>query len=407
MSLRPFSMLLAAIVSSAIAAPAFAQPATEPPPTPEELELERALAADAAAEAEARPAPAQPASAAVLLPDIAFVLDAAVAWFGDDAPLQTGAHDPAKNGFNLQQVEMSIGKAVDPYFRFDAFIVFGQFGVEIEEAYATTLTLPHSLQVRAGQFLTRFGRLNWTHPHAWAFVDQPLAIGRVFGGEANRGPGVELSWLTPLPWFAELVVSATDPVGEGTARSFFGAEDLPLETPLDVQSTVALKQFFELTPDWSLLGGVSLATGPNATGHANRTDVWGVDLYVKWRPITAASTQTVSLQSEWLLRRRQVPRDVLTDVTGYAQVFWRFARRWGTAARYELGTAADDAGADYLDPEWIDDRQRVTAALTFWPTEFSRIRAQGSYDLPGWRDGIWAAFLAFEVSVGAHGAHTF
>ena len=55
---------------------------------------------------------------------------------------------------------------VDPYFRFDSNLVFSQFGVEIEEAYATTLDLPANLQVRAGQFLTRFGRINATHPHA-------------------------------------------------------------------------------------------------------------------------------------------------------------------------------------------------------------------------------------------------
>lgn len=417
MFLRPHSMLLAAIASSAIAAPAFAQPidppAAEPPtadapPTAEEQALADALAADAAAEAAARPppAPAASASAAALLPDIAFIVDVAGAWFSDDAHLQAGGHDPTKNGFNLQQVEMSIGKAVDPYFRLDGNIVFGLEEVEVEEAYATAVALPHSLQVRAGQFLTRFGRFNSTHVHTWDFLDQPFALSRLFGGEANRGVGVEVSWLTPLPWYTELVASATDPSGEGTARSFLGDSDETLDTPLDVQSTVALKQFFELSPDWSLLGGVSLASGPNPTGPDKRTNIAGVDLYVKWRPITEASTQIVALQSEWMMRRRQVPGGVLADVSGYAQLFWRFARRWGVAGRYEFGSAPDEAGDD-LDPEWTDDRQRFSGALTFWPSEFSRIRAQGSYDLPGWRDGIWAAFLALEVSVGAHGAHKF
>ncbi len=416
----------AAIAILAVTSTAVAQPSTEPPPEPEsepvpepvpdpdpagdpalDAELAAALAADAAAEAKAQPPPAAPVSGSVMNPDISFIVDVAAAWFGEDEHLQTGGHDPSKNGFNLQQVEMAIGKSVDPYFRFDANIVFGAFGVEVEEAYATTLALPRSLQVRAGQFLTRFGRINPTHLHAWDFVDQPFAIGRVFGAEGNRGAGVELSWLTPLPWYAELVVSATDPVGEGTARSFFGPTELPLETPLDVQTTVALKQFAELSPDWSLLGGLSLATGPNATGHDNRTDVWGADLFVKFRPITEASTTVVSLQAEVLHRRRQVPHDLLVDTSGYAQVFWRFAARWGTAARWDFGTAADDGGADYLDPEWTEARHRASASVTFYPTEFSRLRAQGSYDMPGWRDGIWAAFLALEVSVGAHAAHKF
>ena len=48
---------------------------------------------------------------------------------------------------------------------------------------------------------------------------------------------------------------------------------------------------------------------------------------------------------------RQVPDDTLQDVNGYAQLFWRFAQRWGTAARYEYGTGAYDAdGTRVPDP---------------------------------------------------------
>jgi hypothetical protein len=402
---------LVIIATSAVASTTAAR-AQEPVPSPVEeegedlSEIEAALADDAAEVEEARPSRAD-AAKALLLPDISFVLDVAAAWFlpGEEEQLQTGGHDPTRNGFNLQQLELAIGKSVDPYFRFDGNLVFGQFGVELEEAYGTTLALPHALQARAGQFLTRFGRINASHPHAWDFVDQPFPIGRVFGGEGNRGLGVELSWLTPLPWYVELVGSATDARGEGTARSFFGADDLPMETPLDVQATAAVKQFFELNDDWSLLTGVSLATGPNGSGHDNRSDVWGVDLYLKWRPISYQSEQAVELQSEWLVRRRQVPRDLLTDVSGYAHAVWTFRKRWATGARWEYGSAAD--GTDPLDPDWTEARQRASLALTFWPTEFSRLRAQGSVDLPAWQDPIWAVFLAMELTVGAHGAHAF
>lgn len=347
---------------------------------------------------------------ASLNPDIALVLDVAAAWFSDPEPLQLGGHDPTGNGFNLQQLELSIGKAVDPYFRFDANIVFLKEGVEVEEAYGTTLALPHSLQVRAGQFLTRFGRINAMHVHAWDFVDQPLAIGRVFGGDGNRGLGVELSYLTPAPFFLELVASATEPRGEGTARSFRGEQEDPLDSPLDAQGTLAAKEFFELSPNWSLATGQSFASGRNTAGNHTRTDVYGVDLYLKYRPITRGSPTIVALQSEWLLRRRQVPDGRLTDLTGYAYLSWRFAQRWGAAARYELGTAASgaDGAADDLDPDWISARHRAAVDLTFWPTEFSRLRAQGGVDLPQWRDEpIWSAVLALELSVGAHGAHKF
>jgi hypothetical protein len=390
--------------------------------TPEELaEIEAALGKDAAA-TEAQPQPAAPSAptATSLVPssiqfeglDLSFILDTAAAAFTAEEPLQTGGHDPVANGFNFQQLELAIGGVVDPYLRFDANLVFSQFGVEVEEAYATTLDLPANLQVRAGQFLTRFGRINPTHPHSWDFVDQPFVIGRVFGGEGNRGLGVEASWLTPLPWYVELVGSATDATGEASARSFLGAEGGRVLSPLDLQLTGAAKQFFALSDDWSLLWGLSAATGPNPTGHRNRTDVFGTDVYLKYRPVSGGSFTAVALQAEVLYRRRQVPEDLLSDFGGYGQLSWRFAQRWGTAARYEFGTPAHDehghVANDPLDPEWTEPRQRVSANITFWPTEFSRLRLQGAADVVGWRERTdYSAFLNFEVVVGAHGAHAF
>ena len=126
-------------------------------------------------------------------PDISLITDVAAAWFSRDTRFETGAHDPTKTGFNLQQLEMSIQKSVDPYFRFDAYIVFGQFGVEIEEAYATTLV---AALESAG---ARRAVPDPVRPHQRHPPPQPgtssisrSRIGRVFGGEGNRGLGVEL-----------------------------------------------------------------------------------------------------------------------------------------------------------------------------------------------------------------------
>lgn len=378
----------------------------------DESEIEAALAADQAAREEGSAEPPRGGGGtASLNPDLSFIADFAAAYFSDDEPLQTGAHDPEHTGFNLQQLELAVGASVDPYLRFDANLVFSEFGVEIEEAYGTTLDLPLQLQARFGQFLTRFGRLNATHPHQWEFVDQPFAIGRVFGAEGNRGPGVELSWLSPLPWYLELVASATEAAGEASNRSFYGGDDLGVEGPADLLYVTAVKQFFPLTDDWSLAWGVSGAFGPNSTGRANRSEVYGSDVYLKYRPITRQSFTVVSLQSEVFYRRRQLPGDVLWDVSSYSQLFWRFAQRWGVAARYEYGSpsfSAEGRGTqDPLDPEWTDARHRMTANLTHWPTELSRFRLQGSRDMPGWRDPIYAVFLAAELVTGAHGSHAF
>jgi hypothetical protein len=61
-----------------------------------------------------------------------------------------------------------------------------------------------------------------------------------------------------------------------------------------------------------------------------------------------------------------------------------------------------------FDPEWTEDRHRVSANLTHSPTEFSRFRLQLAQDNPLWRDDpIYAAFLAAELVTGAHGSHAF
>ncbi len=379
-------------------------------------EIEKALAADQAEASVPVPATGVASSAGALVqslnPDLALIGDFAAAWFNTTEPQQAGGHDPQKRGFNLQQLEMALGATVDSYFRFDANIVFSQFGVEIEEAYATTLGLPAGLQVRAGQFLTRFGRINNTHPHTWDFVDQMIVVGRYFGGEGNRGLGVETSILMPLPWYVEIVGSMTEATGEATARSFYGAEDLGVRDLGDFQDTAAIKQFFPLGSDWSMMWGLSGAFGPNPTGRGNRTEIYGTDLYIKYRPISANSPQLVALQAEWMHRRRQIPDDVLVDHGGYAYLMWRFAKRWATAGRYELGgstvNANGDDVVDPLDPLWTDPRTRVSGNVTWWPTEFSRLRLQYSHDMAEWFEKDHdAVFLALEVAIGAHGAHAF
>jgi hypothetical protein len=392
--------------------------AQAPPAAPatELDDIKAALAADAKGAPSAAPAEAPPAAAPrggiqSLNPDLSLIADFAAAAFSDEQHLQTGAHDPVGNGFNLQGLELSLGAAVDPYFRFNSHIVFELEGVDLEEAYGTTLGLPFRLQARLGQFLNRFGRINSTHLHAWNFADQPFALGRVFGAEGNKGLGGELSWLAPLPWYVELVGSTMMADGAETSRSFLGDDGRHVRGPKDLLFLAAAKQFFPLSDDWSLAWGMSGAFGPNPSGPGNRSAVYGSDVYLKYRPITTESTFVASLTSEWFYRRRQVPADIVQDVSSYSELFVRFAQRWATAARYEYGSAPFGVGgstiSDALDPDWTAVRQRVALALTHYPTEFSRFRLQVSRDKPGWREGIWAGFLTAELAIGAHRAHAF
>jgi hypothetical protein len=389
-------------------------PPGSPPPPVSEAELRaltEALGADAQATAPASTAPAAvsraPAAAGFAGRDggleLALILDVAGAWFSDDEPLQAGGHDPNHTGFTFQQLELSAGANVDPFFRFDTNVVFGLFGVEVEEAYGSTQALPGNLQVRAGQFLTRFGRLNPTHPHAWSFSDQPLVNGRYFGSEGSRGLGVELSWLSPLPWYVELVGSATEAVGECCARSFYGGDDLGVDGPGDLLYTTAVKQFFPFTASTSLMWGLSGQFGPNASGNGNRTEIYGTDLYLRWRPVASSERRAVSWQTEVMHRRRQVPHDVLTDLGGYTQLVAQWTAEWETGVRAErvLPLSGDDV-------ELAVSQSKYSLAATYHPSHFSRLRLQGSVaDRGGDGAVIYGALLALELVTGSHGAHAF
>ncbi len=181
--------------------------------------------------------------------DMSFILDVAGAVFNDPDPMQGGAHDPNHTGFSFQQLELHIESNVDPFFLMTGNLVFSQFGVETEEAYVTTLALPYNLQMRAGQFLHKIGRLNATHPHAWNFADQVLVNGKFFGGEGSRGIAGELSWLAPTPWFAEVIFSTSEAVGECCARSFYAQDEVGVNRIEYLLYNARFVQIFAISDD--------------------------------------------------------------------------------------------------------------------------------------------------------------
>jgi hypothetical protein len=334
----------------------------------------------------ARAAGASPYARLLFLPDVSAIGRAAIAF--NDYDVETlsprgGSFSPeGEPRALLEELEVGLQAIVDPYLRGDVFLAFSPAeGVDVEEAYVTTLSLPHSLQARAGKFFAPFGRMTQQHPHVWEFVDAPLAIGRLLADETISGAGVELGWLAPLPWFAEVRLAGI---------SFAPGEDDP-----DALTGIArLLQYFALGETTTL--GVGLSAARRDEGRSAFRDLGGVDAHVRWRP--PASRSYVSLQGElWGRRFRGVEDAPGTETGGYGQVFWKRGPYHGVGARYDWAPAADGAG-----------RERRIGVLAGWfPSEFQRIRLQVSYDRrPGGGDGI-EALLHLEFGFGAHGAHPF
>lgn len=338
-------------------------------------------------------------------PAIALIFDVALAYFSDEEPLQTGAHDPTATGFTLQQLELHAESKVDQHLDLQANLVFSQYGVEIEELYVQTLSLPYSLQLRAGQYLLPFGRINQTHPHTWSFVDQALSIGTYLGSEGGRGLGIETSWLLPLPWYTKLTTSLNQNGGECCAKSFVIGAPPKVKDLSDLLYTARLEQFFELSDDWSMLTGLSYLLGENQTGQDNQSHIRALDLFIKYKPVSSSDRFYVSMQLEWFQRDRQVPGRTFKTQTGYIELKSGLTPSWEVAARTEwLGKFQ----AKRLDDALEGERYRHTGQVTYHPSHFSRLRLQVSQDHASWlSDPIWSSMLALEVLVGAHGAHSY
>lgn len=340
--------------------------------------------------------------------------------------LQAGAHDPNQNGFTVQNVELSIGGTVDPYFDAQAHIIFqidadGETVVELEEAFLTTRGLPWGLQVKGGQYFTEFGRQNPQHPHTWAFVDQPVVLSRFFGGDGLRSQGARIAWLMPADWYSELYFGIQNPKGE-TVTSFLNVpgEDIGGHTLIDRDArnfsdllyTARWLNGFDVSDSVSMNFGVSGLWGPNASGTTTDTAIYGADLYLKWQPAyTQRGFPFVSWHTEVLERRYEAgdpgdpAQETLKDRGLFTQALWGFKPGWVAGLRWEYATADDDTAADPL----RDTRKRLSPNLTWYPTEYSKLRLQYNRDwtehLPEkTADSLW---LQWEFSLGSHAAHVF
>ena len=349
----------------------------------------------------------------------------------DVASLQVGDHDPHVRGFSIPNAELALDGTVDPYFKGFSNIVYkldakGETGVELEEAYFLTTSLPWNLQLKGGQFFAEFGRQNPQHPHAWAFADQPLVLNRMFGPDGLRSQGVRLSWLAPTSWYTEALVSVMNSAG-ATTFSFRSDESSAIHGGLPIERGVGgVKDFlfapriatsFDLTATQTLLVGTSAAFGPNNSGRNAGTQVYGADVYWKWKSLRAhQGFPFVSVQAEALTRRYSaaprlssqnasvvLPQETLSDRGVYSQLLWGIKPRLVAGLRGEF--ASGDSAA--FDSQLRKDRFRLSPNLTWYPSEFSKVRLQYNYDD---RKGIGvdhSVWMQFEFLLGAHAAHKF
>src|SRR5437762_1041830 len=348
--------------------------------------------------------------------------------------IEVGDHDPQQRGFNARNIELAFDGAVDPYFEGFANIVFkldndNETDVEVEEAFMQTTSLPFNLQLKAGQFFAAFGRLNPTHPHTWDFADTPLVNGLFLGPDGLRGVGAQTSWTLPLPWYSQLIFASQN--GRGSTGFSFrnpGDDGMFFDRITTDREARGLQDFVwiprwensvDLSPTQVVLAGVSGAFGSNETGANSRTQIYGADFLYKWKSSHAeGGFPFVKWQTEIMYRRFQAGRgadesfpvaETFHDWGLYSQVLWGFKKGWVAGIRGDYVDMQDSKFTDDLDRQ---SRWRLSANLTWYPTEFSKIRLQYNQDfleenffLSGRQ--VESVSLQWEFILGAHGAHKF
>ncbi len=325
--------------------------------------------------------------------------------------IKEGIHH--RKGMNIHAAELYMFAPMDPFFNLYATIPVTEEGVELEEAYMVTTSLPAGIQAKIGKFKSGFGRLNIQHAHTWNFTDQPLVYRAFMGHEGINEKGIQLTFLPKLPFYTQVGIEAL----AGENEIFFGKDAGGLKA-----FSAFAKTSFDVGDYGTILFGPSFIIGDTETDSIEEDHIFrgdtklaGLEFTYKWKP---SRWKSFIFQTEYLWRKQKgniedtntsdVSRLERTQDGLYLQGVFQTGR-WGFGARYDLLEPFNDryklAGSDvsFGDKPW-----RASAMVEFNPSEFSKIRFQYNYDKSSRNGKVNNEFyLQFIGGIGAHAAHTF
>lgn len=360
------------------------------------------------------------------------------------------SHGDAEQGFNFRGAEIALSASVNSYFDATALLaVDSDGGVDLEEAWFQTRSLPYGLKVKAGKFLSDIGYANSQHPHGWDFTDQNLAYLNLLGDHGLRDTGVQVTWLPDWGYYTLFGLEVFQGEQEKLGALAEVGEDLEAELDAAGLATgdLGLKDeqdgprlytaFIKYAPDLGYDHALQLGAwggradqhqeihGAPEDGNLHTLEgdawMWGLDAVYKHEGGGAHGQGDFKLQGEYLWQRKdldlqfhQAGRPLaerrFTEDGFYLQGLYGFAPRWQAGLRYDrIGlTNKLESGGDTL-RDW-DGSDRWTLALTWTPTEYSRLRlqyARADITIDGESNDFNYVYLQYLMSLGSHGAHKF
>ena len=306
------------------------------------------------------------------------------------------------NEFLLREIELAFSSYIDPYARADIFVSISEdphtkeFGIDVEEAYLTLVTLPWDLQAKVGRFKADFGKANTMHLHALPWVEEPLVIRRFFGEEGLSGDGVSVNWLVPNPWNHYIEVTAE--IFNNDNQIMFGGS-----AGHDFTELLHARDVLTLSPASTLEVGLSGATGPNDSGHgSNRSWVEGLDLTYKWRPTQEGLYRSLLFQNELFFAQKDTPGGQEDSWGAYSALEYQLSRRWYAGTRYDFSELPDDSSMrEHAGSLYLTFRQ---SEFCYWRLGYQHcFRNFEEFDSKD-DDQLW---LQLNYSLGVHGAHKY
>lgn len=209
--------------------------------------------------------------------------------------------------------------------------------------------------------------------------------------------------------------------------------------PIIAQDVRKLKDFvylmrwenaFDLSDELTAVLGVSSLLGPNSSGPAGSTWLYGFDMKWRWTPANSfRGYPFLTWQTEYMRRRYEAAAssmdvtladgdtetvsfaaDTLDDWGMYTQVLYGFQINWAAGLRFEYANGSGrgyNHGGRAADP-FRDRRYRLSPLLSWRASEFTRIRLQYNYDhATHLEEEAHTMWVGFEWLYGAHPAHRF
>ena len=298
-----------------------------------------------------------------LNPSIGMVLDANVSQKSTEG-----------GNFNFRAAEFGFAASVDPFARAYSFVTGSNDGFEVEEAAAITSSLPWNLTAKGGRFFADFGRFAKVHDHELPFVNRPLSMDRMVGGE-SQADGVEVNYLFPTPFFLRATVGGYNKIGADNDQ----VDNTKSRSWSRFTYLGRLSTYYDLTDNHSIEVGASMAYTPSVrlNGDPNGGDriLNGIDVTYRYQPLSSVVYQGVTWGSEFFANSQQFPL-TSDDVDvgkrrrsygGYSYAEVKLNKNWSMGFLFDYAPSIEKPGLKTIG---------YSPYVTWNLSEFNRLRFQ-------------------------------